>query len=70
MKIVYLKNEKKEIVFSEIVKSEKARELKLKLMGDSKFNGCSGFIVNLDSVEGVFKVKVKAEAKKPTTKKK
>ena len=61
MKIVYLKNQKKEIVFSEIVKKEEARDLKIKLMADKKFNGCSGFIVNLDSIESTFRVVLKEE---------
>ncbi len=68
MKIVYLKNEKKEIVFHEVVSNDKARPLKLKLMGESKFDGCRGFIVNLDAYEGVFIVK--AEATKTDKKKK
>ena len=66
MKLVYLKNDKKEIVFNEVVASDKARALKLKLMADYKYNGCKGYIVNLDAFEGVFSVKVE----KPKEKKK
>ena len=63
MKIIYLKNNKKEIVFSKIVKNEDAKSNKTELMAELKYNNCRGYIVNLDSYEGVFLVKAEKPKK-------